>query len=73
MNPADRIREAAEVDGRSLRLDYSGRGMFGAKCLAIDCDDPMDCIAEVGIPGAKTDQMGRGSVVYWPAVQADEE
>lgn len=27
--------------------EYSGRGMFGARCLAVTCDNPSGWIAEV--------------------------
>lgn len=64
-----KIKAASEGgDNRRLHADYSGRGMFGRTCWSIYCDDPEDVLAEVGLKGAKTDSMGRGSVVYWPSV-----
>ncbi|MEK7414226.1 MAG: hypothetical protein AAB263_13005 [Planctomycetota bacterium] len=70
MTRVDRIRQAARRNDRSLRLDYSGRGMFGAQCLGIVCDDPEDVIAEVGVKGARTDSMGKSVIVYWPSITA---
>ncbi|MEK7414203.1 MAG: hypothetical protein AAB263_12885 [Planctomycetota bacterium] len=71
---ANRIIEAAEIDGRELRRSYSGRCMYGATCLGIVCPDPLDVIAEVGLRGARMDSMGRSdSIVYWPHIQADED
>ena len=55
-------------DSRSLRTDYSGRGMFGRTCWGIVCDDPNDIIVEVGLKGAKTDSMGTSTIVYWPNI-----
>jgi len=65
-NAKQKIVQASSKDGRHLREEYSGRGMFGKTCLAIDCDDPNDVIAEVGVKNAKIDNMGKKWVVYWP-------
>ena len=68
------IRETAAATGGSVYPDYSGRGMFGAKCAGIACDDSHGTIEEAasrGLRGAKVDQLGRGYIVYWPGVQAD--
>lgn len=64
---------AAEVDGR-IRT-YSGRAMWGKECMSIYCDDAIECIeaaAARGIRGARRDSMGRGAVVYWPAIAVPE-
>ncbi len=62
---------AAECGGLGVRDDYSGRGMYGARCWAIVCDDP-DTVIETalrrGLRYSQTDDMGRGSIVYWPKV-----
>jgi hypothetical protein len=63
-----KITGAITDDSRRLHTDYSGRGMFGATCWAIYCDDANDVICDVGLKGARTDSMGKGSVVYWPNV-----
>lgn len=61
---------------------YQGRGMFGKQCLAITTRDNLDLFAlgmQVGqavsdderdgeIPATRTDNMGRGTVAYWPGV-----
>jgi hypothetical protein len=65
-----KIQSVAESGERSLRTDYSGRGMFGSTCWGIVCDDPNDVIAEVGIKGAKTDSMGTSTIVYWPSIRS---
>jgi len=65
-------RVAVQVGGEVYE-DYSGRGMYGAKCLGIVCADPVPCIeyaAENGIRGAVYDQMGLDYIVYWPEIRA---
>jgi len=63
---------------------YSGRGMFGDRCLAITCGNPFAAIGEIVkfvesvddiqligslISGAKTDSLGREYVLYFPDVE----
>lgn len=53
----------------TLRINYSGRNMYGRSCFGIVADDPAEVIelaAIVGIRGAQTDSMGRSTIVYWP-------
>lgn len=64
---------------------YSGRSMYGEKCVAISGMDIGDLMADLmleaaelgaaereqvveAIRGLRTDSMGRGQVVYFPAV-----
>lgn len=72
---------------------YSGRGMYGAECVAVSVaageevrlgvvlalmalsevaagDDPEGDLEKLAaaMAGARTDSMGRGVVVYWPAM-----
>lgn len=68
----DVIRIAADRCGGDLRDDYSGRGMFGERCVGIVCDNPDEAIEEAasqGLKGARTDSMGRQAIVYWPSVK----
>lgn len=75
---------------------YSGRGMYGVKCLAISTQDNEDLVPSdmmrlgywIGEAAAMnggehpatelierfhlTDQLGRGIVVYWPALRWPE-
>jgi hypothetical protein len=50
---------------------YSGRFMYGQKCVACDLDRGSDL---EGLPkeGATVDQMGLGYVVYWPRAEWDD-
>ena len=79
------VEAATRIIGRAARdldipmlTDYSGRGMFGATCLAViqepdtwhDLDDLLDSIGEHSISefdldSPSTDSMGRGMVMYW--------
>jgi hypothetical protein len=60
---------------------YSGRGMYGKSCLAINLDNDgqlWELALELGrehahFPAPKTDSMGKGIVVYWPSIQWEEE
>lgn len=46
---------------------YSGRGMFGARCVAVE-----DFDGEIaGFRGPVYDNMGKGFVAYWPNVRWD--
>ena len=38
----DRLQGELGVNAVSLRRDYSGRGMMGAKCIGFVCEDPAD-------------------------------
>lgn len=65
------IHKTAGAIGGTVREDYSGRGMYGATCYGIDCDDAQEAIeeaAERGLKGASIDSMGKGFIVYWPTV-----
>lgn len=70
------IRKLTEVcnavEGSSIYRGYSGRGMYGKRCIGISTDDKMATIEEAaaqGIRGAKTDNLGRGYIVYWPNLE----
>lgn len=79
------LREACDIAGidpDALRLDYSGRGMFGAKCVGIVVDGSDDllafveAVAEVAddtthpfARGVREDSMGLSRIYYWPGVE----
>ena len=60
-------------------MSYSGRGMYGSRCLAARVEG---CLVAFGadlqralneavgegesVPPARTDSLGRDTVVYWP-------
>lgn len=69
-----RIAQLADLNVCS----YSGRGMYGRRCPAIDVDNLMDGLASIvecsTSPGQAADiirsmnydRMGLGYVLYWP-------
>ena len=71
MTDIEKIESVAKDAGWEVRRDYSGRGMFGKTCVGIVCRRPIMAIefaAERGIRGARIDDMGLDSIVYWPAI-----
>lgn len=72
------LREALLKAGYAP-YSYSGRAMYGKRCVAVDMDDTSGMLElghAIGASGvevelgelkqARTDSMGRGIVVYWP-------
>jgi hypothetical protein len=63
-------------------ISYSGRFMYGKKCLAVDGDfSPFALGFAIGqreelsefeqvLDSTKQDQMGLGIVLYWPRIEA---
>lgn len=41
------IREFCEDQELDYREDYSGRGMFGSRCVGIVCDNPLSTLLEL--------------------------
>lgn len=71
VNEIQAVHDTAEAVGGKVRTDYSGRGMFGRTCYAIDCTDKVECIeqaARFGLNNAKYDNMGENWIVYWPHI-----
>lgn len=69
------VRIAEETDGR-LYNNYSGRGMYGEKCMGITHRDSSRVIAEAGRAGlknAKIDGMGMSSIIYWEQIKPMED
>ena len=76
---------ADAVQGR-VTATYSGRGMYGKRCIGITIDES-DTLALGGaiaslvddeglrsamLDGWRSDSMGRGQIIYWPAIQCDD-
>lgn len=76
------IKDAVEGSGLELefRNNYSGRGMFGNRCVGVvgDRSDLMSLLATLGYGGRLTDEqsrwvvqnahfdgMGRNDIMYW--------
>jgi hypothetical protein len=62
---------ADEFDGR-VHESYSGRGMYGRTCYGVSVDgnatDVIEEAAARGLRGACTDNLGLGTIIYWPSV-----
>lgn len=66
--------DAIEATGREVREDYSGRGMYGARCVGVEIDNDAelwqlarDLIDIEDLPPPKIDSMGRRLIAYWPS------
>lgn len=69
------LHEVSDIVGGEITNNYSGRGMYGARCYGIECDEPVSCIEQAamqGITGANYDQMGLQYIVYWPGVERED-
>ena len=68
----DSIYEALIESGYSPR-SYSGRGMYGKKCVALSVKDETAllkvgaALGDLAETRACTDGLGRGLIVYWPS------
>lgn len=81
------ITTAAEGQGGTVDVTYSGRAMCGRRCVSITTDDPVHgFVWHLAATLARTDteladllcesdlrvdSMGLGAVIYWADVQAD--
>ena len=69
------VESTAAAIGGDVTSSYSGRGMYGDTCYGIIHDDADDVIEEAasrGLCGAKTDNMVRKYIVYWPHITEDD-
>jgi hypothetical protein len=75
--------EAGIDTDNNVRTDYSGRGMYGKKCVGFDLDSKselLDLGAALQTEGvledftsrASFDAMGMGIVVYFPGITCDD-
>lgn len=66
---------AAEIGAKWYgNAGYCGRGMVGKHCAAIVCErgDENDIVLAAAtrhIKGARIDNLGMRSIVYWPSVE----
>jgi len=60
---------AAECEG-TVYEGYSGRGMYGARCWGVVCDDSsIKAQAKaVGLPPPHVDNLGLSFIHYWPSL-----
>ena len=76
MTVIDVIKTLVEkFEGRPY-FGYSGRGMYGTKCVGIVCDYPgevEDYCDELGFDKPSIDNMGLDYIVYWTNINFTEE
>lgn len=74
------------LDEVDVRTDYSGRGMYGETCLGLVVDKPdilvglalgqvldqIDADPFEVVSRARTDNMGRSTIIYFPGVTLAE-
>lgn len=67
----EKIEQAANESGGTIRTDYSGRGMYGKICYGIEGDlvDILMAAGRAGLPKPELDNMGMDSIVYWPRIK----
>lgn len=46
-NIKELIKEYCDGEGLKYRENYSGRGMYGRSCVAIDCDNPLETLSGI--------------------------
>lgn len=76
---AGQLRDSADQHGAEYRDDYSGRFMYGARCIGLTgtIHAIMATVAEAGMADPElgwllvrndsaTDSMGLDMIVYWP-------
>lgn len=66
-------------DDYSLSNTYSGRFMYGERCLSLSTRDRYvlstleEQLESLDIPMGRVDSMGMGLVIYWPGTKIDLE
>ena len=77
------IAYEADLDEDQIRVSYSGRAMYGKECLGLVCTlgDLLNFVTRLGyvvdaddevydwITSVREDNMGLGTIYYWPRVQ----
>ena len=69
---APTMEKIAREVGGEVYYGYSGRCMFGRKCVGVVCNDVKKCISVARRFGLRedpsSDNMGLQMIVYWPTV-----
>ena len=68
------IQHLLEDHGYGVRLDYSGRCMFGKRCFGVVVESAADLFSigqllyEYEMQSPTIDRMGLGIIAYWPSI-----
>lgn len=46
-NIKELIKEYCDDEGLKYRENYSGKGMYGKSCVAVDCDNPLRALTGI--------------------------
>lgn len=73
----DEVWQVAQACNGEYIVDYTGRGMYGRKCVAIVIENrDQEFYLEQerrrrGLPEPTWDSMGLGAIAYWPSILTD--
>lgn len=48
-NIKELIKDFCDDEGLNYRDDYSGRGMYGRSCVAVDRDNPLETLSGISL------------------------
>lgn len=68
----DKIEELVKETSGKLYNGYSGRGMFGKKCVGVTVSDLTNALmvaGKLGLPKPNWDNMGLQMIIYWPSIE----
>lgn len=57
------IKDYCATENLNYRENYSGRGMYGRSCVAIDCDNPLETLAGIFVYLVDSDDLGGHDVM----------
>lgn len=67
------IEEFCEEQELDYREDYSGRGMFGSRCVGIVCDNPLSILLELFAFIVDSDDGISGGEVQYALGEPEED
>lgn len=81
------IKDYCKDNDYSFYSDYSGRGMFGRKCVGVVCDNPFEVLVDIvdtlmsegydsvrdSLGAVNLDCLGTSKILYFPSVEYEED
>lgn len=68
----EKIEKLVKETNGKLTTTYSGRGMFGKRCVGVTVSDLTNALmiaGKVGLPKPNWDNMGLDMIIYWPSIE----
>ena len=68
----EKIEKLVEETNGKIYHGYSGRGMFGSKCVGVTVSDLTNALmvaGKLGLPKPNWDNMGLQMIIYWPSIE----